>query len=77
MSEHHWVKIQITPVHVLSDEGISDAPVVFTSDDDEIEAAENVQYGCLKCDETLTSKTVNTQCEVSVGEWIDRASQEE
>lgn len=65
MSKHDWVKIQITPVHVLSDSSISDEPVVYSSDDDEIEAAEMVQYGCMKCDEPLTSKTVDADCEVA------------
>lgn len=65
MSQHHWVKIQITPVHVLSDSSISDEPVVYSSDDDEIEAAEAVQYGCLKCDEPLTSETVDADCEAT------------
>jgi hypothetical protein len=65
MSKHHWVKIQITPVHVLSDPHVSAEPVVYSSDDDEIEAAESVQYGCLKCDEPLTSNTVDADCEVS------------
>lgn len=77
MSKHHWVKIQITPVHVLSDSSISDEPVVYSSEDDEIEAAEAVQYGCLKCDEPLTSDTVDADCEVTASTWIDQASQEE
>lgn len=77
MSKHHWVKIQITPVHVLSDANISDEPVVYSSEDDELEAEAAVQFGCLKCDETLTSKTVDTECSVSAPEWIDQASREE
>jgi hypothetical protein len=77
MSKHHWVKIQITPVHVVSDSSISDEPVVYSSDDDEIEAAASVQYGCLKCDEPLTSDTVDADCEVPSIEKIDLANKEE
>ena len=66
VSKHSWVKITITPIHIVSDPAISAEPVVFISEADEIEAQECSQYGCIRCDETLTSETVNADCEVDV-----------
>lgn len=63
MKDHSWVRIVITPIHVIDDPTVSEAPVVFIGEDDETEAAECAQYGCLRCDEPLTSETVRTHCE--------------
>jgi hypothetical protein len=72
VNENQWVKIVITPINVVNDPEISAEPVIFIREDDETEAMECCQYGCLRCDETLTSETVNTECEVSTdGEDFD------
>jgi hypothetical protein len=60
--QHEWVKIVITPIHVIDDPAVSSEPVIFSSEDDEIEAAEYAQYGCSKCDTSLDSDSVNTLC---------------
>jgi hypothetical protein len=60
---HQWVKIVITPVHIVADPEVSSEPVIFIREDDQQEAEECAQYGCNRCDETLTSETVNTECD--------------
>lgn len=61
--KHSWIKIVITPVHIVSDSEVSSEPVIFISDADAIEAEECAQYGCNVCDEALTSETVDTDCD--------------
>lgn len=77
MSEHHWVKMVITPIQVVDDPEISAEPVVFSTEADEIEAGECAQYGCLKCDEPLSHDSLRTQCEVTTSAAMDQSSQEE
>lgn len=64
MNKHSWVKIVITPIHVVDDPEVSSEPVILVTEVDEEEAKECAQYGCIRCDETLTSETVNSECEV-------------
>lgn len=71
MSKHSWVKITITPIHIVSDPVVSAEPVVFISEADEVEAIECSQYGCIRCDETLTSETVDADCEVNTEDDTD------
>jgi hypothetical protein len=63
MKDHQWVRIVITPINVVNDPEVSSEPVIFIGEADEVEAAECAQYGCLRCDETLTSESVNTRCQ--------------
>lgn len=60
--KHQWVKIVITPVHIVSDPEISSEPVILITDDDQIEAEECAQYGCNRCDEALNSDNVHNDC---------------
>lgn len=62
MTKHQWVRIVITPIQVVADAEISAEPVIFTSEDDEVEAKECAQYGCIRCDSSLTSKTIDQNC---------------
>lgn len=61
-SQHEWIKIEITPVHVIADPAGIDDPVVLVDPDDAIEAEEATQYGCSLCDVVLDIDTVNTLC---------------
>jgi hypothetical protein len=78
MSKHQWVKIVITPVHVIDDPEVSSEPVVLITEEDEAEALECAQFGCIRCDETLTSETLNEDCEVeSETLWTNRSTEED
>lgn len=58
--EHEWIKIEITPVHVIAN-GASD-PIVFVDPDEQQIASEFPQYGCSLCDVYLDSTSVETIC---------------
>lgn len=60
--DHHWVKLEITPVHVLPAAGINEEPVVVVDPDDQAEATLMTQYGCYVCDEPLNNETFGTEC---------------
>lgn len=64
MSNHSWVKMVITPVNVVDDPEVSPEPVILIREDDEQEALECAQYGCIRCDQPLNSETLRTPCEV-------------
>ena len=57
--QHKWVKMEITPVHVLAG---GEEPVVVVDPDDQKEATMMTQYGCWACDEPLNNETLNTEC---------------
>lgn len=61
LKEHRWIKIEITPVHVLAnDEG---EPTVFVDPDDPADT----QYGCDFCSLPLSKETIHTECESNLG----------
>jgi hypothetical protein len=59
-NEHEWIKIEITPIHVLAN-GMN-PPIVLVDPDDALEAEENTQYGCGRCEVSLDEDTVETLC---------------
>ena len=78
MNQHQWVRIVITPINVVNDPEVSAEPVIFIREDDETEASECAQYGCLRCDEALNSETVNEDCEVETEvQWVNGFSEED
>lgn len=61
LKQHRWIKIEITPVHVLAnDEG---EPTVFVDPDDPA----TTQYGCDFCSEPLNKQTIHTECSLDLG----------
>lgn len=58
--EHEWIKIEITPVHVLPDG--TNEPIVFVDPDEQQLASDMPQYGCSLCDVFLDSESVSTIC---------------
>jgi hypothetical protein len=60
MSDHEWIKIEITPVGVIANGALP--PVVFIDPDAQTAAAECAQYGCARCDIVLDEDTVESLC---------------
>lgn len=53
---HHWVKIEVTRVHVLACEDDAEPAVILDPE------GVKTQYGCDRCDASLSSTTLNTEC---------------
>lgn len=61
MKDHQWVKIEVTPVHVMPGSP-GDEPIVFVDPEDQWAAEMTTQYGCGVCSTPLNADTVNTHC---------------
>lgn len=71
MTGHQWVKMVITPIHVIDDPEVSEDPVILSMEVDETEANECAQYGCIRCDEPLNSESFHTSCEADDLGWAE------
>lgn len=60
VAQHIWVKMVVTPLEILTNEG--GEPIAMVDPDIQRKSEDDARYGCFACDAELTKENFGSEC---------------